>query len=787
MQENQLLLDKVTVNIADPEEIPNANLLKENLISIHNPQPNARLIGWPWRVGFYNLGFKKNHHQRNGGVLKLLSKIGRPPVVFIRNTAENYDLSLTDTSIGDKNEQKTYDYIGVQSVQKKMELFLFNQGYFNAAVEADSVTNEKKKRITQKYLVQLNQVYNIESITQPSADTLAQLKISPALFDSSLLVVNTPFTTAKLENEQNRILQNLRNKGFYEIGNDNIHFDVDSTDHNHQVHIIVKIVSTPTAPDALKKFIINSVQVIEEQKNTSNMPYDTTSIGQIQFINKAEKFKPEKLHPFIYLKPEQTYQRKLHELTLSQLYELGVFRSVAPEFTKISPKTGTDNPLLDVKLNLLPSPQKSFTVDFEASNRYGSGSAIGQGFLGTALTFDYINKNVAGGAEKFNNQLYAGTELNLASEGNIISTFEISNSVSLTIPKYVELFKIKRLSPYFKPKTRVDFEINFLRRITYFNLLSGKLGFGYEFKTNDRTKWLLQPISITYLQLLSKTSLFDEVLAENPRLILLFEQTFIPGGYVSRQTTTQKNSHQRNYYNILMDLDLAGNSLYLIDKATKALTTNNNTLFDFGGLTYAQFVRLQADVRRYHTLSRNRNFVWRTYAGFAVPYGNSNFKNLPYVKQFFVGGGNDVRGFRIRSVGPGSYGQFEENVNEFNRTGNLKLEANLEYRFNIWESFYLKGAFFVDAGNVWVVSKLYDNRIGSQFRFNRFYKEIASSIGFGLRVDLSYFIIRLDMASPINNPNLPEGERWVFNKIQPLRFSWVRDNVIPNFGIGLPF
>jgi outer membrane protein assembly factor BamA len=199
---------------------------------------------------------------------------------------------------------------------------------------------------------------------------------------------------------------------------------------------------------------------------------------------------------------------------------------------------------------------------------------------------------------------------------------------------------------------------------------------------------------------------------------------------------------------------------------------NYNSLF---GIRYAQYVRADIDFRYYNILSPNSKLVYRVLFGIGYPYGNSDV--LPFEKGFFAGGANGMRGWGIRSLGPGSYHKPDVLISNIDRIGDLRFELNFEYRFPLYKR--LKGALFVDAGNVWQIK---DNTyfLGGRFAFGEFWKEIALDAGLGFRLDFSFFVFRIDAAWRLRDPDKPLSERWVIDEIGFKKIVW-------NFGIGYPF
>ena len=238
------------------------------------------------------------------------------------------------------------------------------------------------------------------------------------------------------------------------------------------------------------------------------------------------------------------------------------------------------------------------------------------------------------------------------------------------------------------------------------------------------------------------------------------------------------------YFFMRAGVETAGNLAYLTGLLRAGKQDEPYKVF---GLPFSQFIKLDLDAR-YHIPRGASSLVFRVFGGIGISYGNTQV--MPYVKQYFSGGANGLRAFQIRTVGPGSYVNIPADAtqNEFiDQTGDIKLEANVEYRFPLVS--YLKGAVFLDAGNIWLLREDEGEtpREGGVFKFNKFYKEIAAGAGLGFRLDISSFVIRLDIAFPISKPYLPEGERLVIHEINFLSRDWRRDNLNYNIGLGYPF
>lgn len=318
---------------------------------------------------------------------------------------------------------------------------------------------------------------------------------------------------------------------------------------------------------------------------------------------------------------------------------------------------------------------------------------------------------------------------------------------------------------YSIPKTKIALSMQFQNRSQLYSLVGTTATFGYLWNANRYVSHQFNPISVNYLHLANTSSEFEEILNQNPFLKNSLDQKFIAGltySFTYNGLIDQQRTHQF-YFNT--NLDIAGNLVNLLsgggDRPREVL-----------GLEYSQYAKVDVDFRYHLQVGSSQKIATRIFAGIGIPYGNSEV--MPFSRQYYSGGPFSVRAFRIRSLGPGNYNpeQSSGTGSFFDQTGNLRLEANLEYRFPIIS--FLKGALFADAGNVWNTD---DNSLtGSKFS-SKFIDELGIGVGAGLRVDVQNFVIRFDLASPIHTPYLPVGERWYFDYKNP----------ILNFAIGYPF
>jgi hypothetical protein len=289
----------------------------------------------------------------------------------------------------------------------------------------------------------------------------------------------------------------------------------------------------------------------------------------------------------------------------------------------------------------------------------------------------------------------------------------------------------------------------------------------------------LNPVAFNYVQPLNVTKLYIDSISKYPEFGKIVDTQFIIGSNYNvnyNQLAGKPKNSTGLYFNGLVDL--SGNVVGLLTGAKK------DSPKEILKARFSQYIKTEADTRYYLKVAQTSQWANRLILGFGLPHGQST--QLPFIKQFFVGGNNSIRAFRSRSIGPGRYfiGQTRDSVGFFpEQTGDIKLEINSEYRVAF--SSIVNGAVFVDAGNIWLFN---DNPSQPGAKFTKdWMKELAVGAGVGLRFDLTILLLRLDIATPIRKPWLPEGQRVVLNQIDFRSRDWRRENLVLNLAIGLPF
>jgi outer membrane protein insertion porin family len=364
----------------------------------------------------------------------------------------------------------------------------------------------------------------------------------------------------------------------------------------------------------------------------------------------------------------------------------------------------------------------------------------------------------------------------------------------LAVPRFVTPFGIFRYrSAKYVPQTNFKLSYNLQQRLQYFRLISMNGGYGFLWRETTLKTHEFYPVDVSYVKLGKRSDAFNSLLEKSPALANSFQNQFILGSHYTFTLNTQmkedievkydrKAAHKYDFY-FAATIDLSGNLL----SAAQNVANVEEEKKQFFGLPYSQYFRGDIDFRYYYNFSKKSKLATRLIAAVGHAYGNST--TLPYIKQFAAGGSNSVRAFPARSLGPGTYNvRLDSGVT--NRTffvdqrGDIKLESSVEYRFDIIGS--LKGALFADAGNIWLRNPD-PNRPGSEFNRRTFISQLAIGTGTGLRFDLNFFVLRLDLAFPVRKPWLPEGQRWVVKDVDIFSPGWRKQNLILNIAIGYPF
>ncbi|MFW0737830.1 BamA/TamA family outer membrane protein [Flavobacterium sp. T12S277] len=713
--------------------------LESELNDLLRPKPNKQFLGLRPKLWFYNMAGEPK--KQKGIRYWLRTKVGEPPVLFSKVDLD-YNAAV-------------------------LRNFTENRGYFKTRVSADSTVSDK--RATAEYTVVPKKQYTIKSVIFPD-DSLAMSRIIGRSSRRSLLKVGQPYDLDVIKAERERIDARLKEKGYYYFNPDYLLAQVDSSKGDHEVKIRL-VIKADTPPKALTAYKINKVIVYPNftisKDSVKYQPKDVVQYKDFTIIDTANTFKPRVFDRAIYFKKGDVYNRKDHNLTLNRFVNLGTFSFVKNEF---KPSDSLPN-ALDAYYYLTLLPKKFIRVEVLGKTNSAS-------YTGTEVNLNWNNRNLFRGAELLTVSIFGGADFQLSGANNGRNIYKLGTETSLTWPRFiVPFFHIEGSSEYV-PRTKATVRYEYQNRTQLYALNSFKTSFGYQWKENIRKEHQLNVIDVTYVSPNHVTAEYLADIKQDPSLEKVIEKQLIFGPTYTYTYTNTMQKRRKNTFYFSGDLDLAGNITGLV---TGANIKKNDTIKIFD-VPFSQFVKMRGDFRHYLKLGKESELASRIILGIGLPYGNS--RALPTAKQFVVGGTNSIRAFRARSLGPGSYLN-TQTTNNFlpDQSGDLKLEFSTEYRAKLFS--IVRGAVFVDAGNVWLLNSD-PNKKGGEITKD-FMKDIAVGAGAGLRFDLSFLVLRTDLAFPLRKPYLPQGQRWVIDDINFGSGPWRKDNLILNIAIGYPF
>jgi outer membrane protein assembly factor BamA len=740
LPEGELLYTGGSVKVKDSViKKKDRKALEKELEGLLRPKPNKQFLGLRPKLWIYNIAGEPK--KEKGFRYWLRTKVGEEPVLFSKVDLD-YNASV-------------------------LRNFAENKGYFKTRVSADSTV--RNKRATAEYIVVPKKRYIIKSVTFPD-DSLPMSRIIGRSSRRSLLKVGNPYDLDVIKAERERIDARLKERGYYYFNPDYILAKVDSSKGDHEVKIRL-VIKDDAPPKALTSYKIDKIFVYPNFSiSKDSVKYKSEDIVQYKdftIIDTAHTFEPRVFDRTILFKKGDLYNRKDHNLTLNRFVNLGTFSFVKNEF-KVSdslPKT------LNSYYYLTLLPKKFIRVEVLGKTNSAS-------YTGSEINVNWNNRNLFSGAELLTVSVFGGADFQLSGANNGKNIYRLGAETSLTWPRFiVPFFPIQGSSEYI-PRTKASVRYEYQNRTQLYALNSFKASFGYLWKENIRKEHQLNLLDVTYVSPNHVTQQYLDDIQKDEALERVIEKQLIFGPTYSYTYTNTMQKRKKSTFYFNGELDLAGNITGLLSGAN---TKKNDTkeLFD---VPFSQYAKLKTDFRHYLKLSKESELASRFILGLGLPYGNLTI--LPTSKQFVVGGTNSIRAFRARSLGPGSYlNSITTNNYLPDQSGDLKLEFSTEYRAKLFS--IVRGAAFVDAGNIWLVNAD-PNKPGGEFSKD-FMKEIAVGAGVGLRFDVSFFILRTDLALPLRKPYLPEGDRWVIKDIDFGSGAWRKDNLILNIAIGYPF
>lgn len=727
------------VEVNGPGTVREKKVLRTDLEGLTKPRPNTKLLGIRLKLSIYNMFRKRSETSFFG---RFRDRNGEPPVL----------LSSLDL------EQN------IKTLQSHLE----NKGYFRANVTGDTILKRRKARA--RYHAETGNQYKLATVQFPEDSSRLSQTIRESA-EKSLLQIGKPFDLDVIRAERLRIDEYLKERGFYFFSPEFLIMRTDTSVGDYQVNMQVAYKEgIPTVSREVFRikdvFIYGSYSLNTAESDTSKI--QARVFEGYHVIDRNNRFKPKLFAQIMKFQPGEVYNRTDHNLTLSRLVHLNLFKFVKNRFEINS---NTDSAFLDAYYYLTPLPKKSLTAELTTITRSNN-------LNGSVISATWRNRNLLKRGEQLHLEFYAGTDVQFSGALKGYNTYRTGVEMNFSLPRFFAPFiHFKNRGGYIQ---RTNFQLGYdvLNRKKLYTLNSFRGGIGYLWKENVQKSHDFYPISINYAQPLNVTAEYDSLIRRDTFLARAIEKQLILGSTYQYNYNPQAAGLQRmNSYYFNGILDLSGNIAGLFSgadyKGGKVITIRD--------VPFSQYIKMELDGRYYRKLGLYSTWANRIILGIGIPYGNSI--QLPFIKQFFVGGNNSLRGFRSRSVGPGIYRYPFTSRFLPDETGDLKLELNTEFRPRINGPLY--GAIFLDAGNIWLFNdSTYTGKPGGKFT-GKFLSQLAVDIGVGLRLDITLFVVRFDIGFPIRKPW--EKNPWVLDQLHLNSIGGRRENIVYNLAIGYPF
>ena len=753
LKENQSFYTGAEIKMEGDKKEKGITRLKSDLKSFITPTPNGTVLGARPAVWLY---YAAGTPKKKKGLRSFIkNKLGSQPVLL-----SNVDPEKT---------------------RRNLEGQLRNKGFFRSTVSEAIVTKHKNSKVV--YTVSLMSPFRLQVINYIKMDSIRP-GLSTLLLQHSFLKKGQRYNLEKLQTEQARIDEALKNEGFFYFDKRFLLFHADTTIGKHGVDLDL-VLESGTPRRATQAFRLKNVRVFPSYilNDSTQIKQDTTNFQGLQLIDDRHNFRPDILSEVINLRPGNQYARRDQEYTISHLMSLKAFKYVSIKFQREK----KDSSLLNANIYITPLLQRSIRVQAQAVSKSNN-------FVGPGLQLTFTDHNLFHGAEMFQFKLHSAYEVQISKQtSGALNALELGAEASVTVPRFIVPVHINYKNARYLPQTQFKLGYTLQQRLQYFRLNSFNAGYGYTWRETTYKTHEFYPADINFVKLDRTSDAFNAILANDPTLANAFQNQFILSTHYTftintqlKESLTQKYSTEKprksNFY-FSGTADVSGNALHAIQR----LTSEHDSTYRIFKSPYSQYVRGDVDLRYSLQLDKHSKIATRLIAGIGYAFGNST--NMPYIKQFSIGGSNSIRAFPARSLGPGSYNvrtdpKITTRTYFIDQRGDMKLEGNFEYRFDVVKA--LKGAVFVDAGNIWLIHQD-STRPGSQFNKDTFLKQIAVGTGFGLRYDFNFFVLRLDVAFPIRKPYITDGNPWVINKIDLGNNTWRSENIIYNIAIGYPF
>lgn len=661
---------------------------------------------------------------------------------------------------------------------KSLGLYVESMGYYDYKISDTVAYNQKKRKATVVYNVDVSSPIRIRKLSYEIADpAIRELVLADST--STLLHVGRVLSEENLTKERARITSMLRNKGYYEFRTNFITFEADTTIGHSRADLKLKLANVQVGIQDNEpvyrnhtKFVVKNIYVntsydlVEAYRDSSYVrSFDTLDYKGVGYLY-SEKLdiRPSVINRINRIALDSLYSERDVNDTYTNLSNLSLFKTITIRFNRATQdSTATEVPL-SCEILLSPTLPQGYRIDMEVSSN-------SSGLWSFAPAIGYNHQNLFKGAEYFQLNVRGAYQQYIPRDPAYKSSRELGISSSIRLPRFLIPFSPK-LSRRNLPHTTFGVLYGYQERPDYTRQTGGGT-FGYSWKSSDRSSFTYNPVEVSVVRMQNIDSAFYATL-NDPYMRNLYENHFIGGATASYEfrSAMVNEQHKRTHF-LRIGADVGGNLISLFNSVLPMASDGSHTIL---GSSYAQYAKADINYSMNHRINRLSNIVYHGFMGVGKPYGNSIA--LPLEKMFFAGGANSLRGWQARTVGPGS-APLDTTFYTPNQVGDMMLEGNVEYRFKLIS--LLEGAVFLDAGNIWSLSP--DNSTpGASFKFNQFYKDIALNTGLGLRLNLSFLVIRVDVGFKIHDPARVGSDRWLSPS------SWFHnDNNAWHFALNYPF
>lgn len=747
--QGKMLLDRVRINVKDNKQHKDINTTE--LFNYLRQTENHRVLGGlKLQLAVYNLSGRDSSNWFN----RWIRRVGVPPVI--------YDSTLTEASA------------------RQLNMALHNRGYMNNEVTYQVDADSAKRKARVNYEITLHEPYYISSINYNIPDDSLR-RIILADTAQAPIHVGSLLDHNQLDAWRQAITRRLRSEGYYAFGKEYINFDADTIEGSHAVGITLNTRS-PLRDERMpyytehRPFYVRHVTYVTNYDPMQNQDIyadaDTSYCGDLCILHDDTPYlRSRVINECNFITPGQRYSATNVDRTYKALGRLGILKFINID---VRPVGEIDGKIwLDAFVLLQHDKSQAISVSVEGTNSEGD--------LGFGIGLDYKHRNLLRGSEALNGKFRMSYESLSGDLSGLINNnySEYAAEVGLLYPK----FKFPFLSSDFKRKIQASTELatsfNFQQRPEYTRIIAGA-AWRYIWSERQGTmRHTLNLIDLNYVNLpRSRSNFLDSI--SNPLLRYSYENHFIMRlGYNFYMTNKQPpglrtRGFQRNVFTVRGAAETAGNMLYGISKISGQRHDEDDSYKVFG-IRYSQYVKLEGDYALTHFFNPRHSLAFHVGAGVAIPYGNSTV--LPFEKRFYSGGANSVRGWGVRTLGPGNFNASKSQNHFIYQCGDIRFDASLEYRSKLF--WVIELGLFVDAGNIWTIRD-YEDQPGGVFKFSKFYEQIALAYGLGIRLDFTYFLVRLDMGMKAYNPSLDQ-ERW------PLTHPKFKRDSEFHFSVGYPF